>query len=223
VVGLAEDPVALARRGHRRVFQRRRPAAVDRAHQDRPAARLEHAVDLGQRPAVVADVLEHVVADQPIEVLGLEGEVEQVELDVGERRVEVAAQVTQPLDPLQAPQQRVLGGDVEHRARPGEEVGLALEEEPEHAVALERAAAGAFGVSTAAVRQEARERGLAAGALDRVAAVAPGADRAEQAVAALPGYRSQQGALQQRVVDRAVLGAEARAFRRPQRLHSHAH
>jgi len=209
VVSLAEAAMTLGGRRRRRVFERRRPTAVDRAHQNRPAARCEHPVDLGQGAAVVGNVLEHVVADQEVEARLPEGKVHHIELALGERRVEVAAHVAQAGQPREPLLQRVLRGDVQQRAGPLEEIGLALQEEPERAVTLERAAARAFRQLPPAMGQEARRGGTAAGALDRVAAVADAAQRPEQAMAPRARHQLQQGPLRPPVFDRAVLVAEA--------------
>ena len=209
MVALAEDAMAIRGRDDRGVFERRLAAVVDRAHQDRPAARREHPVDLRQRPAVVLDVLEHVVADQEVEALGVEREVHHVELVAGQRRVEVAGHVAQAARPARG------GGGTRTRARCG---ASRRDDRRDRSPVRGRArgrdgarasrSAGTLRASRPRCGRKREKRRLAARALDRLAAVADAADRSEQCVATRARHQPQQRPLEQRVLDLAVLGAE---------------
>jgi hypothetical protein len=102
---------------------------------------------------------------------------------------------------------------MEHCPGALEELGLVLEEEPEEAMPLERAAAGAFRMRSPSVREEAGEAMTAARALDQVPAVAGTSDRAKQCMPPSTGHQPEKDALGGWVLDRAVVRAEGRLDR----------
>jgi hypothetical protein len=104
---------------------------------------------------VVLDVLEDMKTDHEVEALAGKPGVGQVELNVG-RRLEVGGYVVEIPDGAEAGLKAVLGREMKHSSRLGEEIPL-TQVKPQESLPLDRIAARAGGVRAVRRREEAAE------------------------------------------------------------------
>src|ERR1700742_428821 len=100
-------------------------------------------------------MLEHVAADDRVKRTVVESQVGDVELKLALARVEVRRHVPDPGDASQAVLEAPLGGEMQQRPGAVQQLGPALEQEPQRPVALVGAAPPAQRVAAVPVVSEA--------------------------------------------------------------------
>ena len=109
--------------------------------QDAPATGFEDAVEFVQRPAVVGDVFEQVVAEDHVDRIVGQRNLLHVEVQVGQRAFEVGGDVLSRMPfevGFQVAHDADFGRDVERAGKIRQQVGLTREVEPQQAVAFQR-------------------------------------------------------------------------------------
>ena len=145
MVVLPEDARALIGVGDRVILEGLFVIRLHGREQDAPAAGFEDAVEFVQRPAVVGDVFEQVVAEDDVDRIIGQRDLLYVEMQVGQRAFEIGRDVL-PRMPrkmgFQVAHDADFGRDVERAGKIRQQVGLTCEVEPQQAVAFQRQAFG---------------------------------------------------------------------------------
>jgi hypothetical protein len=149
VVILTEGEFPLTGRCQRWILERLAAVPVDRAHQQRSSSRSQHTEQLGDRTAIVRNVLEDVTAQDEVEALIVEGQIRDVGLGHRERGVEVRADVIDIRKRAEVLLKEAFRREVQQPETAAADVELVLKVEPEKPMPFPGATPKATGVRTA--------------------------------------------------------------------------
>src|SRR5579871_1855678 len=137
MIGLAVMALAFLGRGNAGIFVSPGPALDDGQHDQRNAARLQHAIDFLERLRIV-DMLEHVRADDTVIACVRNGDGFDVEHAVGAPGHDIGGFVTSN-PPLQERRQSRFRREVQH-IRVAQKTAMTIEPERQQPIALRRTA-----------------------------------------------------------------------------------
>ena len=147
---------------------------VDRHQKNGPATGFQNSLNLRKGLVRVADMLQHMVADDHVVSVARLVDGRHVEMEVGNGRIEVGGGVVEVLQGAETLQERLFGREMQDLQRRGEEVRLLLQVEPQQTVPFKRQALGAHSIvgrRAIPVGQELAEVAAADGAFHLVAPI----------------------------------------------------
>lgn len=136
--------------------------------EDSPSAGFHDPMQFTEALSVVGDVFQDMVAKDDVEPIVFQGDLVQVEVEVGQGRFDVAGEDGQIFLAFEPPVEALFGGDVQQVLGPFEEVGKTVEVDPQQAVAFQGVGARSQGVFADLVSIAVRQKRAVRSSVDGV-------------------------------------------------------